>query len=161
MSDERIGSEIAGYRIVSERGHGGMGTVDVAEQSSPRRRVVLKLLRPELSLDDAFRRRFNPRVPRPPPRPSIRTSFRSTIGRGRRRTLHRDAIRRGQDLRHRLATEGRVPADLAVDIVSQVASALDAAYRRGLVHRDVSPATSCSTPTLRMSALTWYALKSL
>ena len=58
MSDERIGSEIAGFRIVSELGHGGMGTVYLAEQSSPRRKVVVKLLRPELSRDDAFRRRF-------------------------------------------------------------------------------------------------------
>lgn len=55
MSDARIGSEIAGYRIVSELGHGGMGTVYIAEQASPRRKVALKLLRHDLSSDDAFR----------------------------------------------------------------------------------------------------------
>ena len=58
MSDERVGTEIAGYRIDSVLGQGGMGTVYVAEQTSPRRKVVLKLLRRDLSADDAFRRRF-------------------------------------------------------------------------------------------------------
>jgi len=46
MTDQRIGVEIAGYRIESVLGRGGMGTVYVAEQSSPTRKVVLKLLRP-------------------------------------------------------------------------------------------------------------------
>src|SRR5215510_4313909 len=58
MPDERIGTELAGFRIESVLGEGGMGTVYIAEQPTPRRRVALKLLRPELSKDDAFRRRF-------------------------------------------------------------------------------------------------------
>jgi serine/threonine protein kinase len=58
MSDARIGSEVAGYRIVSVLGQGGMGTVYLAEQTSPRRNVVVKLLRPDLSRDEAFRQRF-------------------------------------------------------------------------------------------------------
>ena len=58
MSDARIGSEVAGYRIVSMLGQGGMGTVYLAEQTSPRRNVVVKLLRPDLSRDEAFRQRF-------------------------------------------------------------------------------------------------------
>ena len=53
-----MGAEIAGFRIVSVLGRGGMGTVYLAEQSSPTRKVVLKLLRPELSQDQAFRLRF-------------------------------------------------------------------------------------------------------
>src|SRR5881392_220110 len=56
--DPRIGADIAGYRIVSLIGRGGMSVVYLAEQAFPSRRVALKLLAPELAEDPAFRERF-------------------------------------------------------------------------------------------------------
>jgi serine/threonine-protein kinase len=44
----------------------------------------------------------------------------------------------GHDLKERLKRGRLDPAD-AIDILAQVASALDAAHARGLVHRDVKP----------------------
>jgi serine/threonine protein kinase len=55
---DRIDTQIAGYRIESLISRGGMGEVYLAEQDAPRRKVALKLLSPELSLDAGFRERF-------------------------------------------------------------------------------------------------------
>jgi hypothetical protein len=46
----------------------------------------------------------------------------------------------GQSLQQRLATEGKLPAREALDILRQVAAALDFAHDRGVIHRDVKPA---------------------
>ena len=139
MSDERIGSEIAGYRIVSVLGQGGMGTVYIAEQTSPRRKVALKLLRHDLSSDDAFRTRFEheSEAAASTEHPNIVPIYASGEADG---TLF-IAMRyvEGIDLRDMIATEGPVAADRAIEVVSQVAGALDAAHARGLVHRDVKP----------------------
>ena len=139
MSDPRIGSEIAGYRIVSVLGQGGMGTVYIAEQTSPRRNVVLKLLRPDLSRDGAFRQRFiqESEAAASTEHPNIVPIYSAGEADG---VLY-IAMRyiEGDDLRELISTRGPLPADRAVEIVSQIASALDAAHARGLVHRDVKP----------------------
>ena len=46
----------------------------------------------------------------------------------------------GTDLRQMIAERGRLDAGIAVHLLSQAALAIDAAHRRGLVHRDVKPA---------------------
>jgi predicted Ser/Thr protein kinase len=139
MMDERIGTEVAGYRIESVLGQGGMGTVYVAEQSLPTRKVVLKLLRPELSTDDGFRRRFihESEAAASTEHPNIVPIYSAGEAEG----ILYIAMRfvEGEDLRELMAREGPVPPERAVEIVSQVASALNAAHARGLVHRDVKP----------------------
>src|SRR5262245_45215717 len=54
----RIGTEIAGFRIESVLGRGGMSVVYVAEQVRLARKVALKVLTTELSWDEQFRERF-------------------------------------------------------------------------------------------------------
>jgi serine/threonine protein kinase len=56
--DTRIGTEIAGYRIASLLGRGGMSVVYLAAQEFPKRKVALKLLAPELADEPGFRERF-------------------------------------------------------------------------------------------------------
>jgi Protein kinase domain len=139
MSDPRIGSEVAGFRITSVLGHGGMGTVYVAEQSSPRRRIALKLLRPDLSADEPFQRRFvhESEAAASTEHPNIVPIYASGESDGVLYIAMRFV--EGTDLRERIARNGALPPEGAVEVVSQIAGALDAAHRRGLVHRDVKP----------------------
>ena len=56
--DPRVGTELAGYRIESLLGRGGMSVVYVAEDLRLKRRVALKLLAAGLAEDESFRDRF-------------------------------------------------------------------------------------------------------
>ena len=139
MSDARIGSEVAGYRIVSVLGQGGMGTVYLAEQTSPRRNVVVKLLRPDLTRDEAFRQRFvhESEAAASTEHPNIVPIYSAGEADGVLYIAMRYV--EGDDLRHLISNRGPLPPDRAIEIVSQIASALDVAHARGLVHRDVKP----------------------
>src|SRR5437773_9459133 len=57
-TDISIGTELAGYRIESVLGRGGMGVVYLAFDPQLKRRVALKVLAPELAHDPSFRERF-------------------------------------------------------------------------------------------------------
>jgi serine/threonine protein kinase len=81
--DPRVGTELAGYRIESLLGWGGMSVVYLAEDLRLKRKVALKLLAAGLAEDESFRDRFcaSRSWPR---RSTIRTSSRSTrLGRPR------------------------------------------------------------------------------
>ena len=93
--DPRVGTELAGYRIESLLGWGGMSVVYLAEDLRLKRRVALKLLAAGLAEDESFRDRFLRRVGAGRvDRPSEhRPDLRGWDGRGP--PLHRDALRRG------------------------------------------------------------------
>ena len=58
MSEQPIGAEIAGYRIESVIGRGGMAVVYRAEDTRLGRKVALKLLAPALGEQEQFKLRF-------------------------------------------------------------------------------------------------------
>jgi serine/threonine protein kinase len=138
-SDSRIGTDLAGYRILELLGRGGMSVVYLAEQAFPHRRVALKLLAPEISADERFRERFTreSNAAASIDHPNVIPIF----GAGEVDGVLYIAMRyvEGTDLRTLLEREGPLDPARTVSIISQTAAALDAAHRHGLTHRDVKP----------------------
>ncbi|UXY37778.1 serine/threonine-protein kinase [Streptomyces albidocamelliae] len=134
-----IGTEIAGYRVERELGRGGMAVVYCAKDLRLGRTVALKLLAPEYTRNDAFRRRFaqESRVAAAIDHPNIVPVFEAGEADG---ILYiAMCFVSGLDLRALLDREGPLPVPAALRIAAQLASALDAAHARDLVHRDVKP----------------------
>jgi class 3 adenylate cyclase/tetratricopeptide (TPR) repeat protein/predicted Ser/Thr protein kinase len=138
--DSQIGTEVAGYRVKSRIGRGGMGVVYRAEDVRLGRPVALKVLAPELAADEAFRERFlrESRHAASLDHPHVVPIYEA----GSAGDALFIAMRfvDGIDLGKLVGQEGPLGPDRAVAIVKQVAAALDAAHRQGLVHRDVKPA---------------------
>jgi len=136
----RAGSLVAGYRLEAQVGAGGMAVVFRARDERLGRHVALKLLTPALAADAAFRRRFiaESRAAATVDDPHIIPVYEAGEADGVLFIAMRFV--RGGDLRLVLEREGVLPAGRVAGFVSPVASALDAAHRAGLVHRDVKPA---------------------
>jgi WD40 repeat protein/tRNA A-37 threonylcarbamoyl transferase component Bud32 len=136
--DPWVGIELAGYRIESLLGLGGMSVVYLAEDLRLKRRVALKLLASELASDDSFRDRFlrESELAASIDHPNIVPIYEAGTTDDQLFIAMRYV--EGRDLKERLRSGPLDTAD-AIGLVAQVASALDAAHARGLVHRDVKP----------------------
>ena len=133
------GSRIAGYRLEQRIGQGGMAVVFRARDEQLDRLVALKILAPTLAGDAEFRRRFasESRAAAAIDDPHIVPVFAAGEADGVLFIAMRYVP--GGDAQSLLARAGPLPPGRVVDIISPVASALDAAHRAGLVHRDVKP----------------------
>ncbi|OBG35118.1 hypothetical protein A5672_21810 [Mycobacterium alsense] len=137
-----VGQVFAGYTILRLLGSGGMGQVYLAAHPRLPREDALKVLPPDLTADAEFGARFvreadlaaglsHPNIVRVHDRGEERGRFWISM-----------AYVPGTDV-GRLVGEnypGGMPLDEVVPIVGAVASALDYAHHRGLLHRDVKPA---------------------
>ncbi|MGH2798419.1 MAG: protein kinase domain-containing protein [Thermoleophilaceae bacterium] len=135
----RPGATFAGYRVESLVGRGGMGVVYRAWDLSLERPVALKLIAPELAQDERFRARFlrEPRLAASLDHPGVVPIYEAGEWEGQLYLSMRFV--EGSDLKSVLERDGTLPPERALVVLAQVADALDAAHRRGLVHRDVKP----------------------
>ena len=134
-----LGAEFLDYRIEALVGQGGMGLVYRAFDARLRRTVALKLMAPELALDERFQERFSreSELAMALEHPNVVPIYDAGKVDGRLYLAMRYVD--GTDLRARLRSEGVLPPADALSIVRQVAHALDAAHSKGLIHRDVKP----------------------
>jgi eukaryotic-like serine/threonine-protein kinase len=127
------------YEILQIIGEGGMGTVYKAEDRELARTVALKVIRPELASDPNILQRFKQEIvlaSKVTDRNIIRIYDLGDADGVKFITME---FVEGDDLRHLLKRQGKLPAGEAVDIMEQVVSGLRAAHRAGIIHRDLKP----------------------
>lgn len=138
------------YKLVSAMGEGGMGIVYLAEHEFLKRRVALKIIRPELVFSDAMRRRFHREAM------SIaklrHDNIVSVYDAGEHAGVMYLALElvEGQGLDEQLRAGQRTGRSIdvltAVRYARDIAIALQAAHDAGIVHRDVKPSNVRITP---------------
>jgi len=137
-SELKPGQTIGSYEVLSFISRGGMGEVYLAEDKRLGRKVALKLLPSSFTKDDDRLRRFEQeaRAASALNHPNIITIFeiRET---GSSHVIATEFVE-GETLRSRLS---RTPLSVteALDIATQVADALAAAHKAGIIHRDIKP----------------------
>jgi serine/threonine protein kinase len=139
MGQLAVGGLFAGYRVEEQLGHGGMGVVYRAWDMKLERSVALKVVAGPVADDPKFRERFRREVLAAAAigHPHVVPVFEAGDVDG----LPYLAMQliNGVDLGTLIAREGRLAPDRAVRLITQLASALDAAHEVGVVHRDVKP----------------------
>ncbi len=136
---ERLSAALADrYRIERELGQGGMATVYLADDVRHRRKVALKVLRPELAAvigADRFLKEIETTANLQHPH------ILGLIDSGESGGLlwYVMPYVDGESLRDRLRREKQLGVEDAVEIARAVANALDYAHRHGVIHRDIKP----------------------
>ncbi len=126
------------YRVERELGGGGMSQVFVAVEVALDRRVVVKVLPPELAAGvNAERFRREMQLAASLQHPLIVPLL--TAGRAADLVYYTMPLIEGESLRAKLAREGELPVTEGIRILRDVADALSYAHRHGVVHRDIKP----------------------
>jgi serine/threonine protein kinase len=139
--DEALAQELgAEFDIERILGEGGQARVYLARERALQRAVAIKVLQPSLAADEVARKRFQREG-----RSSARIQHRNVAGVHRVGALS-DGVPflvmeyiEGHTLAEELEMAGPMDPTAARDVLVQVASALEAAHAKGIVHRDVRP----------------------
>ncbi len=140
--DDLTGVELGGYGVLCRLGSGGMADVWLAEQRSLGRHVAVKTLRRDrlgTAGGDASIARFEQEA-----------RAAAALVHGNIVQIHEigcvDGIHfiaeeyvGGPTLKHWLETRGPLSAEQGLSLLSQVAAALEMAFQKGIVHRDIKP----------------------
>jgi eukaryotic-like serine/threonine-protein kinase len=148
----RAGHRLGPYEVEAPLGAGGMGEVYRARDARLDRTVAVKILPPELAVDERYRQRFEreARAASALSHPHIAHVYDV----GEQDGTHFIAMEyvEGENLRE-LVTRGPLDVDRVVEIGAQMASALEEAHARGVVHRDIKSANAVVTPKGQVKVL--------
>ena len=138
MSDELIGKNLGNYRIEMILGKGGMSTVYMAHQPSMDRTVAIKVLPREFLHDDTFLIRFQQEIKMVSrlEHPHILPVYDAGEADGVPYIVMRYVS--GGTLADQLM-RGLPGTDMLLNVVEQIAQALDYANEFGVIHRDLKP----------------------
>jgi serine/threonine protein kinase len=152
----------ADFEIKQKLGKGSMATVYLAKEKALGRLVAVKVLLPGRARDETARKRFEreAKAVASLTHPHVAQVFR--MGRLRDETPYL-VMRfvKGRTMEDRLAGEGRLPAQLATEVLHGVASALAAAHAQGIVHRDVRPANVLWDEEKEQAVLTDFGIAAI
>ncbi len=131
-----VGKTLGHYKILSQIGAGGMGEVYLAEDLRLHRRVALKILSENIAADKDYLPRFEQEALAASAlnHPNILTIYEIVESNGSR--FIASEYVKGETLRR---TIQNLSLTETLDIAVQMAAALDAAHRSGIIHRDIKP----------------------
>lgn len=127
------------YEIIASLARGGMAEVFLAHDRTLDRKVALKALFPEYAREPSFVERFRREA-----QAAANLNHPNIVaihdwGQDTGTYFIVMEYVEGRSLRDLLASNGPLPSDVALRIGSEIASALEAAHRAGIVHRDIKP----------------------
>ena len=127
------------FRLLRKLGTGGMAEVYLAEQTTLRRQVAVKILRPEFITDEMYVKRFRHEAAAAGSlnHPNIVQVY--MVGEQNGINYIAQEYVQGRTLKEYLKRKGPIEFKIALHILRQVASALQTASASGIVHRDIKP----------------------
>jgi len=138
-SDDFKDRTLGEFRILRRLGKGGMAEVFLAEQTSLKRKVALKILRPDLVSDEVYLKRFEleAKAAAGLNHPNIVQVY--LIGEDQGEWYIAQEYVQGQNLKEFIQRKGPPELNVALHIMKQAVSALKSAGDAGIVHRDLKP----------------------
>ena len=137
---ELIGRILAGrYEIIEKVGEGGMAYVFKARDNLLNRYVAVKILKDEFSKDEVFVKRFRTEAQSAASliHPNIVSVF--DVGEDKGISYIVMELLESKTLKDYIEEKGPLSSEITLKIAAQIASALEAAHKAHIVHRDIKP----------------------
>ncbi len=139
MTGTKDWNAIEGYEILGKLGKGGMGAVYKARHQKLNRIVALKVLPPELAADQEYLNRFMREAQAAAKLNHVNIVQALDVGESYGYHYFVMEYAEGKTVKDLIESQGVIPEETSLDIIEQIAQALEHASRNDLVHRDIKP----------------------